>query len=65
MKIIIFGIGQGLELVEKKIKVQHHIIGYTDSYSKIKIFQGKPFYQLNEILKLNYDYIIITIKNGK
>lgn len=62
MKIIIFGIGQGLELVEKKIKVQHHIIGYTDSYSKIKIFQGKPFYQLNEILKLNYDYIIITIK---
>lgn len=62
MKIVIFGIGQGLELVEKKIKKEHQIVGYTDSYSKINVFKGKPFYQLKDITKINFDQIIITIR---
>lgn len=65
MKIILFGIGQGLDLVERKLKKQHEILGYMDSFSKLTIFQEKPFYTLKTIYNLDYDYIVITIRERK
>ena len=61
MDVILYGLGQGLNLVEKMLKKEYKIIGYTDSYAKLTIFKGKPFYQLNEIRKIQFDYIIITV----
>ncbi len=65
MRIILFGIGQGLDLVETKIKKQHEIVGYMDSFSQITVFKEKPFYLLEDISKLDYDYIVITIRGCK
>lgn len=50
-------------IIENNIKKEHNIIGYTDSYAKIDILHGKPFYQLKEVVKIEYDYLIITISD--
>lgn len=65
MKLILYGIGQGLELVEEKIKDEHEIIGYADSFSNLKSFRGKPFYNLKDIGKIDCDYFILTICDRK
>lgn len=65
MKIILYGLGQGLDLVEGRVKEEHEIIGYMDSYSHISVFRGKAFYPLKNIHKLDFDYILITIQERK
>ena len=53
LKVLIFGIGAGTEVVEKTIQPGHEIIGYMDSFSEIKLYHDKPFYRLSEIKILN------------
>lgn len=65
MKIIMFGLGCSAETVEKKIRKEHKIIGYTDSRAKIGLYKGLPFYQLSELKNITYDFIVITTKNHK
>lgn len=38
MKIIIYGLGSGRAIIEKCLKSEHEIIGYTDSFSEINLF---------------------------
>lgn len=63
MKIVLYGLGQGLDFVLKKIKKEHEIIGYMDSYSEITVFRERPFYKLENISQIFFDYIVITIQN--
>lgn len=61
MNIILYGIGQGREYVEKVLRQEHKIVGYMDSYSHIKTYNGIPFYKLSDVQKIQYDYIVISI----
>lgn len=65
IKVIIYGLGSGRENIEKCLKSEHEIIGYTDSYSNIKIFAGKRFYLLHELKNVEFDYIILAVGNEK
>ena len=63
MKIIIYGMGRGLQFIEESLKKEHEIIGYSDSFLKLKIFHGKPFYSIDELKTASErsDYIILAI----
>ena len=65
MKLLLYGLGWGVKEVEKRIKKEHIITGYTDSYANIKSFHGVSFYKLSDINKAEFDYIIITLRNCK
>ena len=65
MKVILYGLGKGLEYVESNLKEAHEIIGYSDSFATIKVFKGKPFYMLEQLPEISFDYLIITVKNRK
>lgn len=65
MKLVLYGLGQGLNLVEEKIRKVHEIVGYMDSFSDLKVFREKPFYRLENINQILFDYIIITIQEKK
>lgn len=61
MKIILYGIGQGREFVEKALRQKHQIVAYMDSYSQIKTYNGTRFCKLSDVQKIQYDFIVITI----
>lgn len=65
MKILLYGIGKDLEDIEKKIGKEHEIIGYTDSFAKIKKYRGRAFYELCNLDSLDFDYLVITLKDRK
>lgn len=65
MKILLYGIGKDLENIEKKIRVEHEIIGYMDSFAKIKQYRGRTFYELCNVKNLDFDYLVITLKDRK
>lgn len=65
LKILLYGIGRELDIVEKKIRKEHEIIGYMDSFAKIKRYRGRIFYELHSVDNLDFDYVIITLKNRK
>lgn len=63
--VIIYGLGEGREYVEKCLNSKCRVTGYTDSYSKIQIFNGKRFYTLETLKDSGFDYIILAIENSK
>lgn len=65
MNIILFGIGKGSEILEKKVRRNHKIVGYSDSVSLIKSYKGIPFYRIDELNKAECDFIVITTINRK
>lgn len=65
MKLILYGLGKGLNLVEERVKKGHEIMGYMDSYSQISVFRGKPFYTLKDLPHLRFDYIVIAVCGRK
>lgn len=65
MKILLYGIGQELTDIEKKIRREHEIIGYMDSFAKIKKYRGRAFYELCSLSDLDFDYLVITLKDRK
>ena len=65
MKIILYGLGKGLEYIESNLKCQHEIVGYSDSYATISVFKGKPFYRPKEISMVDADYVVIAIRDRK
>ena len=65
MKILLYGIGKELVNVESRIKEQHEIIGYMDSYAKIKIYREKPFFELKSIKNISFDYLVITVSDRR
>lgn len=64
MKLLLYGLSSVTNLIAKDIKKEHEIIGYMDSISQLDIYNGKPFYSLNQINSLDFDYLIITV-SGK
>lgn len=65
MKIVIYGLGKGNKYIEDNLKTEHEIIGYSDSYTNIKVYKGIKFYKPEELAQLSFDYIIISIRNRK
>lgn len=63
MNLLIYGLCETTEYVVKMIAKQHNIIGYMDSFSNISSFRDKPFYKLESIRDIQFDYLIITIRN--
>ena len=43
MKILLYGIGKDLADIEEKIKQEHEIIGYMDSFAKINKYREEFF----------------------
>lgn len=43
MRILLYGIGKDLEDIEIKIKNKHEIIGYTDSFARLKSIRVNYF----------------------
>lgn len=64
MNVIIYGIGSGRIRVEKYLKKCHKIIGYSDSFFGGNNFNDKKFYKPNNLLNVEFDYIIIAIGDG-
>lgn len=62
MNVLIYGLGSATDFVVSRLRKEHNVLGYTDSYSHISVFNGKPFYMLKDITDKNWDYIIITIR---
>lgn len=65
MRILLYGIGKDLAAVEKKIRKEHEIIGYMDSFAHIKRYLGRTFYELGSVNSLDFDYLVITLKDRK
>lgn len=65
MKLLLYGIGRKNIAIENNIKKEHEIIGYTDSYAKLEIFHGRPFFEVKEIPQISFDYLIITMSDRK
>ena len=63
MRILIYGIGHYSDAIEGSLRKDHTIIGYTDSFSKMKVYKGKPFYRVEDLAQASYDYIVITVYN--
>lgn len=54
MDILLYGLNEGTELVEKCLRSEHTIVGYSDSFSSISLWKGKPFYKnMKNYLQLN------------
>lgn len=63
MQVVIYGLGTGRRYVESNLRPQHNIVGYTDSFSRIRSFANKPFYNKDELQNVTFDYIILAIQN--
>lgn len=63
MEILIYGIGRYSDRIENSLLDSHKVIGYTDSFSKINLYKGKPFFRVEEISRIKFDYIVVTIYN--
>lgn len=63
MRILIWGVGK---LASQYMKFEcfsgYEIIGFVDSYAEEKSFKGYPIYRPNEIVLMNYDYLIISVE---
>ena len=60
MKIIIYGLGSGLEYIERNLREDNEIVGYSDSYADIGVFNGQPFYKPDKLKDVEYDFLILA-----
>ena len=63
-KIIIYGVRCNRSLFERELNNNYEIIGYTDGdirYSELNTYDYKPFYQLNQLIHVAYDFIVILV----
>lgn len=65
MKLILYGLGTGSQFIEDKLKPNQEIVGYTDSKSLIKYYNGKKFFRLEQLNTIEFDYIIICVRNAE
>lgn len=65
MKILIYGLGKEALLVKKSLRKEHTVIGFTDSFAKLKNYAGIPFYDRKSLDKVNFDYIVLALSNRK
>lgn len=63
MKCIIYGLGSGRLRVERYLRDEHSVIGYTDTFFNNEFFNNKKFYKPKELYKQEFDVIIIAIGN--
>lgn len=63
MKILIYGLGKEALFVKNALRKEHIIVGFTDSFAKIKNYAGLLFYNRKELKEINFDYIIIALSN--
>lgn len=65
MNVILYGLGSGVRQIKSVLKDEYRIIAYSDSFSCIKDYMEAPFVKPSDIKKLNYDFVIITIRDRK
>ena len=60
--VILFGLGNGRLEVERTLdRTKYEIVGYSDSFSTITVFNNKPFIKMKQLYERCSDIIIITI----
>ena len=64
MNLLLYGLGHIAELIEKKIKDEHRIVGYIDSNYN-GMYNNKMVCTPNFIRDIEYDYIIISVSSKK
>ena len=65
-KVLLYCLRSVRSEVEQFLSDDYNIIGYSDSdshYIHVKEFEYKPFYQPDELYKVDLDYIIICHTN--
>ena len=65
MNILLYGLGKLTDQIEKIIRREHTIMGYTDSYSALQSYHNKKFYKIETINMIKFDYIIIAVQERK
>lgn len=65
MNVILYGLGSGVEQIKSVLKDGHRIIAYSDSFSFIKDYMEAPFVKPSDIKMLDYDFVVITIRDRK
>ena len=65
MNVILYGLGSGVEQIKSVLKEEHRVIAYSDSFSCIKNYMEAPFVKPSDIKKIDYDFIIITIRDRR
>lgn len=61
MKVLLYGLGRLTGQIEKLINKEHEIVGYTDSFSALNVYNNKKFYKVDEISSIKFDYVVITV----
>ena len=65
-KVILYGVRGIREYIEQLLDNMYEITGCSDAdpiYNKLTEYEYKPFYSPEELYKVTFDYIIITITN--
>lgn len=63
MRVIIYGLSKTTFFVEKALRKEHTIICYSDGTAQINRYNNIPFVPANELQRLDFDYIIISVEN--
>ncbi|MBR1642062.1 MAG: hypothetical protein IJ683_07060 [Butyrivibrio sp.] len=64
-KVIIYGV-YGIELrrkVESFLNSKYEIVGYSDTYLECDVLDNKPFFHIEELIGIEFDYLVVAIRN--
>ncbi len=64
-KVLLYGTGEGLDIIIENLNYRFEIVAYVDNQVKDEIdVEGIPLIPIDEIRNYDYDFIIITEKNN-
>lgn len=61
MRCIIYGLGSGRIRIERYLKKEHNIAGYSDSFFEGESFNNRKFYKPDQLINADFDIIIIAV----
>lgn len=67
-KVIFYGINRFQNKLENLLSSNYELKGYSDfdkKYENISTYEYKPFYNSENLLKTEFDYIVICNSNKK
>jgi len=61
--VVIYGLGEERVFVEKALSDGVEIVAYTDSFARLDCFNKKRFVSLERLSDVDFDYIVVTVRN--
>ena len=65
MRIILYGIGKGMQYIKTRLSPDVEIVGYSDSYVCLESFCGIRFIKPENIANCDFDYVVLTMTDRK